>query len=194
MSTIWLLTIAVLAPAAVVAPLYMEGAFLFWTRGRIPFDATLIGLFAIGVLVYAFSQPASSVLQGQNRIRPQVVASTSATLVALGGTIATTPFFGVKGAAASLIAGELVGCVYSVVAVRRTFQALNMTWPYREMLITALSLLASCVLIAATMRTDPPVELIVSMAFGLAAMTSIVLLRSMLHTRKPFGSLFSTRS
>jgi len=179
MSLVWLVLVGVLAPAAVAAPFFIEPAFTAWTRGQVQFDAVLFAIFSAGVLLFAFSQPTISVLQSLNRVALQVVVSVVATTAALTGTFIFAPAVGVRGAAGSLLAGELIVCGCTVVVLRKTFGSLGMAWPHKQVLITAASLAASCLLIALGSRPGTRATLIVPAAIAVAIVGSAALLASL---------------
>jgi O-antigen/teichoic acid export membrane protein len=178
-SVVWLVLIGVLAPATVAAPFLIEPAFIAWTRGQLKFDGVLFALFSAGVLLFAFAQPTISVLQSLNRVVLQVVTSSVATTAALIGTWIFVPAMGVRGAAGSLLAGELIVCGCSVFALRRTFKSLGMEWPHSQLLITAASVGVSCLLIGFASVPGSRPTLIVPAAIAVAVVGSVALLASL---------------
>ena len=179
MTVVWLVLVGVLAPGAVAASFFIEPVFATWTRGRIPFDAVLFALFSIGVLLLAFSQPAIAVLHCLNRVKLQLIISGLATTVALTATFIAAPLLGVRGAAGSLLAAELIVAVSSVVALRRTFRSLGMPWPQVQTTITATSIGASCLLTAWGSQTGAPAGLILMATVTVAVGSTAALLASL---------------
>jgi O-antigen/teichoic acid export membrane protein len=186
-TVVWLVLVGVLAPAAVAAPVLIQPFFVTWTRGRIQFDAVLLALFLAGVLLFAFAQPAICVLQSLNRATLQMAVSAVATTAALTGTFIFVPAIGVKGAAGSLLAGELIVCVCTVAALRRTFGSLGMAWPQKQVLITASSLAASCLLIVLGSRPGASASFIIPGGVVIAVVGSAALLASLPDSTRLMG-------
>jgi len=179
MTVVWLLLVGALAPGAVTASFFIKPVFVTWTRGRIPFDAVLFALFSIGVLLLAFSQPAIAVLQCLNKVKLQVTISTLGTAVALTATFIAVPLLGVRGAAGSLLAAELIVAVSSVVALRRTFRSLGMTWPHVQIAITATSIGVSSLLTAWGSQSGAPAGLILLLTITVAVSSTAALFASL---------------
>jgi O-antigen/teichoic acid export membrane protein len=176
---LWIILVAILAPAAVIAQLFIAPLFEIWTRGKISFDHTLFALFSTSVLLFALAQPAMFVLQGLNILRPQVAISLGATLIALTGTFLFAPLVGVKGAAIALLAGEVFATVCAFFLLRRIFTTMSMAWPKRQALITVSAILLSFVLIGIASQTEGNEKLILFAAVGCAVVAFFLLVNSL---------------
>jgi O-antigen/teichoic acid export membrane protein len=143
--TIWLLVIAVMAPAAVVLQALVEPIYLAWTRGQIPFNPGLFALLSLSVLVYAVVQPAMTVVVGNNLLKPQLALSVLGALIMVGGMFILVPATGILGAGLALLAAEIATTLgYKIVAQRWLHQN-GLQWPGRSFRIAL-----SSVVIAAT--------------------------------------------
>jgi hypothetical protein len=114
-----------------------------------------------------------------NDVKIQLAISGLATAVALAGTLIAAPRLGVRGAAAALLAAELVVGVSTVVVLRRTFASLGMHWPQQQVVITATSLATSCLLIAWGSQTGAPARPILAAAIALALVGCVALIASL---------------
>jgi O-antigen/teichoic acid export membrane protein len=60
--TVWIVLVALMAPAVVILQAVIEPLFSIWTQGQIPFDPVLFALMSLSVLVYAVVQPAMATI------------------------------------------------------------------------------------------------------------------------------------
>jgi len=97
----------------------------------------------------------------------------------LTGTFYLAPLFGVKGAAASLLIGELFVAVCSFLMVRRIFGASNMNWPQKQIIITIGAVSFSSLLIVVGCQTEKNEQLVLLAAFACAAIACSFLIMSL---------------
>lgn len=128
-SVIWLMLCVVLVPAVLVIQYAAPVLFPMWTQGKIEFDPILFALLSLAVLVYALAQPAIAVVTGNNLIRQQVLVSTIATVITIGGIYLLVPLMGVRGAALALLLGEIISLYFYVHAARQWLSGVGMRWP-----------------------------------------------------------------
>ena len=65
-ATIWVVVVALMAPAVVILQTFVEPLYVVWTQGKIPFNPLLFSILSLGVLVYAVVQPAMAIVIGNN--------------------------------------------------------------------------------------------------------------------------------
>ncbi|MVN77240.1 hypothetical protein GO988_12970 [Hymenobacter sp. HMF4947] len=137
--TVWFVLVAVLAPAVVLVQAFVEPLYLLWTRGRVPFNPLLFASLSLSVLVYAVAQPGIAVVKGNNLLKPQLLLSTIAALLVVGGVYVLVPRFGILGAGMALVAAEVAAAFgYRRVALR-WLQQHELQWPKRHFLIASTS-------------------------------------------------------
>ncbi len=139
--TVWIVVVALMAPAVVVLQAFIEPLFSLWTQGLIEFDPILFALLSLSVLVYAVVQPAMAVVLGNNLIRQQLVLSVLAAITVIGGIIVLVPVAGILGAGVALLVGELVASTGYKIAATQWLKQNSLIWPKR-MFQTALSSVA----------------------------------------------------
>lgn len=179
MSVVWIVLVGVLAPVAVAVQLFIAPLFKIWTHGQIAFDPTLFALFSMNVLLFALAQPAMSVIQGFNILRPQAAISLFAAMIALTGAFYLVPLFGVKGAAASLLVGELLVAICSLLIMRRIFGRFGMSWPKKQVLITTLAVSLSFLLVFVASEADDNKPIVLLAALACGAVASFLLVNSL---------------
>ncbi|WP_069660969.1 lipopolysaccharide biosynthesis protein [Arcticibacter eurypsychrophilus] len=131
-STVWVVAIALMAPALIVLQAVFEPLYRAWTRGQIPFNHWLFALLSLGVLVYAISQPAISVVRGNNLLKQQITISSLTAGVVILGIVILVPLFGIMGAGMAILLAEIIACVaYSMVAKQWLSQH-ELIWPQRS--------------------------------------------------------------
>jgi O-antigen/teichoic acid export membrane protein len=179
MSIVWIVLVGILAPTAVAAQLYVAPLFEIWTRGKVGFDPILFALFSMNVLLFALAQPAMAVIQGHNILRFQVAISSCAVMIALIGAYYLAPLIGVKGAAASLLAGELFVATCSLLLSRRILGIINIHWPRKQILVTVSAVAFSVVLIVIASQPESSKVLVLVAALVCAAIASFLLITSL---------------
>jgi O-antigen/teichoic acid export membrane protein len=174
MTVLWMIVVGGLVPAAAGAQLFIEPAFIYWTRGKVPFDAGLFALFSMGVIVFAFSRPPMAVVQGLNILRPQLVASFIATAIAVVGAAASATSVGIKAAAFALLLGEVVVAVIALLVMRKEFASRGIAWPARQLTIVIMAI------VLPTLMTGLAASLQVSRILVLVACVSCAIIASLM--------------
>lgn len=152
---VWFVLIAFLVPGAILAQWLMPYVFSIWTRGQVVYDPMLFALFNLGVLLFALTQPAIAIIQGNNIIHAQILISSVALVVLICGIFSTVSDFGIKGVAVSLLLTDII-VFYSYVKVARDWMFKNdLAWPNKAMIISALSVaIAAIIILAIAMATQ----------------------------------------
>lgn len=136
---IWSALVAIMAPAVVILQVIVEPLFSMWTRNQIVFEPLLFALLSLGVLVFAWSQPAMAVVTGNNLLRPQLFVGLVAAVITIGGLFLVVPLFGITGAGFALLLAEgLAATLFSLVAARWLAEN-RMAWPERSSRLALLS-------------------------------------------------------
>lgn len=138
-STVWVVTVSVLAPALVILQAVMKPIFAMWTRNQIPFDPWLFALLSLGIIVYAISQPAISVVRGNNLTKPQSVIAGITVIITLVGIAVLVPFFGISGAGIALLAAEITAAVAYLSVARKWLHSNGLRWPQKTFAIATMS-------------------------------------------------------
>lgn len=137
--TIWFVLVAVLSPAMVLIQTIVEPLYLLWTRGRVMFNPLLFATLSLSVLTYAVSQPAIAVVKGNNLLKPQLLLSSLAAFVVVGGVYTLVPSLGIPGAGIALVAAEVVAAIGYQLVARRWLQQKGLLWPTHHYLIAITS-------------------------------------------------------
>ena len=138
-STVWIVAIALMAPALIFLQAVFEPLYSAWTRGKIPFNPGLFALLSLGVLVYAISQPAISVVRGNNLLKNQIIISSLTAAVVIVGILLLVPLLGIIGAGMAIILAEIIACIaYSIVAKHWLYNN-ELLWPRRSFNIALIS-------------------------------------------------------
>ena len=137
--TVWIVVIAIIAPAIVLLQVIIEPIFLKWTRGQIPFNPALFALLSLSVLVYALAQPAIAVTVGNNLLKPQLYVSAIASIIAIGGLYILFPIIGILGAGVSLLSAEIVAAIGYIIIAQRWLNKAGLFWPKYSALIALAS-------------------------------------------------------
>jgi O-antigen/teichoic acid export membrane protein len=136
---IWTIIVVFMAPAVVILQVFIEPLYSVWTRGQMPFDPLLFSILSLTVLVYGVAQPAIAVTTGNNLLKPQLILSSFAAIIFLGGILTLVPIIGILGAAIALLAAEVVATVgYRIVASKWLHQN-GLFWPIRPSIIASIS-------------------------------------------------------
>ena len=128
-AVIWLMLCAVLVPAVLVLQYVAPILFPLWTQGKIAFNPVLFALLSLGVLVSALAQPAIAVVNGNNLVRQQFMASVASTLITVGGIYMMVPRMGISGAALALLIGEFTTLASYVYLAKNWLVKAEMHWP-----------------------------------------------------------------
>lgn len=143
--TVWMVAVALLAPALVVVQLVIEPLYNIWTRGHIPFNPYLFGTLSLSVLVYAIAQPAISVVRGNNMLRPQIIISAITAGVVVAGMFLLVPLLGILGGGISLLSAEIVACVAYQPVARKWMHQNGLLWPAGSFAIAVTSVIIAAV-------------------------------------------------
>lgn len=130
--TVWIVVIAGMSPFILVLQAIMPPLFRVWTHGKIQFDPALFALLSLGVLVYAAAQPAMTVAQGNNLLRPQLILSAMAGGIVVGGMFVLVPRIGILGAGWALLIGEIAGAVGYVKVAAAWLNKNRLHWPAKQ--------------------------------------------------------------
>jgi len=178
---VWFFAVVALAPILIVFQYAIPAAFHVWTRGKIPFNPAVFGLFSTTLLVFAIAQPLLAVIQGNNLLRIQLSISVANGTVALAGTLLLSAIFGIIGAATTLLLAELLATslttLYSLqwlksngvdfpwglfkvtltsVAVAALAIQMMVGWPERTFIVMIASLIVNVFIVVAYFRELPP--------------------------------------
>jgi O-antigen/teichoic acid export membrane protein len=143
--TVWLVVVALLTPAIVVFQAIIEPFFISWTRGQIPFDPWLFAILSLTVLVYAVVQPASTVVVGNNLLKPQLIISSITSLTVVIIMYMLVPKTGIIGAGIALLAGEIITTIGFKIVAQRWLHQNGLKWPKRPFILAVLSVLNAAV-------------------------------------------------
>lgn len=137
--TVWIVIVALMAPAVVVLQMFIGPLFSLWTQGRIPFDPALFAILSLSVLVYAVAQPAMAVVLGNNLIKPQLILSGLAAIAVIGGVICLVPLVGIMGAGVALLAAELIASAGYTFYATEWLRKNSLQWPVHSFLTASTS-------------------------------------------------------
>ena len=158
--TVWIVVVALMAPAVVILQAFVEPFYLAWTRNQVLFDPWLFAVLSLSVLVFAVVQPASTVVIANNLLRPQLLVSLSAALIVVGGIYVLVPVLGILGAGLALLAGELLTTVCYAFVAQRWLRHSGLTWPKRSFLIVVTSVMIAGITMA-LMISLPNLKLVI---------------------------------
>lgn len=130
--TIWIVVVACMVPAVVMLQAFIDPLFSLWTQGQIQFDPLLFAILSLTVLIYAVSQPAMAVVMGNNIMRPQLLISILAAIIAIGGIVLFVPWMGIAGAGLALLAAEIVASIGYTIFAKRWLHQNSLLWPARS--------------------------------------------------------------
>ncbi|WP_370623811.1 polysaccharide biosynthesis C-terminal domain-containing protein [Polynucleobacter sp. P1-05-14] len=117
--------------------------FPIWTHNKIDFDSWTFGALSLSVLVLAISQPAVAIIQGKNSVRAQFLVSLIGTLIAIAGMYILIPIYGIRSAACSLLAAELICLSLNVFWAKQLLKKNGLEWPWRSFRTLVASILAT---------------------------------------------------
>ncbi len=147
--TIWIVVVALMAPAVVILQAFISPLFLLWTNGHIQFDPSLFAILSLSVLVYAVVQPAMAVVLGNNLMKPQLLLSVIGAIVVIVGIIILVPLMGILGAGVALLAAEITTSTgYARFATKWLHQN-SLIWPKKSFMIATTSVVISAFAMAA---------------------------------------------
>lgn len=126
---VWVIVIAILSPSIILLQAIAEPIFQVWTHGKIVFDPKLFSLLSLGVLVYAASQPAIAVVNGNNLLRPQFFISTLSVLLLLSASFVLVKQLGNLGAGYALLITEIFSSLCYVYVGKNWLTNNKLRWP-----------------------------------------------------------------
>ena len=142
-ATIWIVVVALMAPAVVILQTFVEPLYVVWTQGKIPFNPLLFSILSLGVLVYAVVQPAMAIVVGNNLTKTQLMLTGIAGAVLLGVLFLLVPFIGILGAAIALLVAELVAGIGYQIYAERWLNENDLIWPRRPFYLAITSVCIS---------------------------------------------------
>jgi O-antigen/teichoic acid export membrane protein len=164
-STIWIVVVALMAPAVVVLQIFMEPFYTFWTQGKILFDPLLFALLSLGVLVYAVVQPAMAVVIGNNLTKTQLALTGIAAVVTLVFLGVLVPIIGIVGAAIALLVAEIVAAIGYKIYAKRWLRDNQLKWPSRAFNLSIVSVCISAASLAGLVWANQYKWLILGVSF-----------------------------
>ncbi|WP_461071691.1 lipopolysaccharide biosynthesis protein [Spirosoma horti] len=126
---IWIMVVALIAPAIVVLQAVVEPLYTIWTRGQVPFDPLLFAILSLAILVYAVAQPAMAVVIGNNMLKPQVVLPALAAFIVVAGLFILVPDNGILGAGVALLLAEIAAAIGYKTVAERWLENNDLRWP-----------------------------------------------------------------
>jgi hypothetical protein len=170
---VWLVVAVFMAPAVIVLQWIAPHLFALWTRGKIQFDPLLFATLSDGILIYALSQPAMAIVQGNNLLRAQLIISAVAAGSVILGLFVMVPALSILGAGLALLLAEIVSLAGYVWAASRWLGNQRMYWPTPAFKTVTTSVAVS-VTSTATMATLPDFASLIMVGAGLVEMLLIV--------------------
>ncbi|NQX02618.1 polysaccharide biosynthesis C-terminal domain-containing protein [bacterium] len=129
--SLWIPITILICPAITLLQLFVAPFFSAWTRGKVQFDPLLFALLSSSVLFSALSQPAASILTGNNLIRDQLKISIISSSVILISVFLGVPKIGMTAAAIALLLGEITAFICNEWVARQWFRKNGLVWPKR---------------------------------------------------------------
>lgn len=133
--SIWLVVVAVLAPAVLVIHAIAPFLFTIWTKGQIVYDPYLFATLSLSVLVYGIAQPATAIVTGNNLLKLQMGISLVASLIVIAGIFFLVPQISIVGAGISLLTAEIAAAIGFHHYARKWLHSHQMLWPNKSYLI-----------------------------------------------------------
>ncbi|MBG6236983.1 O-antigen/teichoic acid export membrane protein [Pedobacter sp. CAN_A7] len=147
--TIWMITVSLLAPAFVCLQVFIGPLFVTWTRGNIPFNPWLFAILSLCVLIYAITQPAITVVKGNNLVRQQLVISCITGVLAIIGILVLVPRFGILGAGIALLIAEITANIAFLHVAKNWLHQNKLHWPIKPYSIAVASVCIAALSMAA---------------------------------------------
>ena len=147
--TIWMITVSLLAPAFVCLQVFISPLFVTWTRGNIPFNPWLFAILSLCVLIYAITQPAITVVKGNNLVRQQLVISCITGVMAIIGILILVPLFGILGAGIALLIAEVTANIAFLHVAKNWLHENELLWPVKPYSIAVTSVCIAAISMAA---------------------------------------------
>lgn len=163
---VWLAVVFLLGPLLVLLQALAPWLFDLWTRGRVPFDPTVFGMFSVNMLLFGLARPADSIVFGNNLVRVQL--TTAAVLAALTviGIFGLNGWMGLQGVAIVLLTAELIGTATLLYWAYRWLSGQSLKWPKSLFMLAVLEVfLCSTGILVVALAPQLRVEALV-MVFG----------------------------
>lgn len=167
--TVWVVLVALMAPAVVVLQAVVEPLFVAWTQGKVRFEPPLFAALSLSVLVYALAQPAMAVVTGNNLLRTQIILSALVAAIVVGSVSFLVSRLGIAGAGFALLVAEITALIGYRLAAQRWLTQHSMVWPNRSFLIAAASVAIAGVAMGALVLQPSVKWLILFLALPLLA-------------------------
>jgi O-antigen/teichoic acid export membrane protein len=146
--TVWVVVVALMAPAVVILQVFISPLFNLWTQGRIVFEPALFSILSLTVLIYAVTQPAMAVVMGNNLTRQQLLLSGLAAIVVIGGILVLVPSMGIQAAGVALLIAEIVSSIGYTIFAKKWLAKNSLTWPMKSFAIAITSVLIAAISMA----------------------------------------------
>lgn len=143
--SIWLVVVAILAPAVLVIQAVAPFLFTIWTKGKIDYDPYLFASLSLGVLVYGIAQPATAIANGNNLLRVQMQISLASSLIVVAGIFFLVPYVNIVGAGIALLTAEIVASFGFKYYAKKWLVAHQMSWPYKSFFIASRSIVITAI-------------------------------------------------
>ncbi len=126
---VWIVVVGIIAPALMIIQLFIEPLFEIWTRGKIEISPLLFGSLSITVLIFAWAQPAFTVLRGNNMLKPQLYISIVTAAITIAGIFLIVPKNGIIGAGIALLVAEIFAAVVVTIIAAKWMVRNGLQWP-----------------------------------------------------------------
>ncbi|MBB3836419.1 O-antigen/teichoic acid export membrane protein [Runella defluvii] len=128
-SVLWAIVILFMSPAVTILQVYVEPLYLIWTRNKTSFDPYLFSLLSISVLIYAITQPAISIITGNNLLKYQLILSIVSGLILVLSLVILVPKFNLIGIGVSLVFSECTLSIGYHFYCKRWLSLNKLKWP-----------------------------------------------------------------
>lgn len=140
---VWLAVVFMMGPMLVLLQAIAPWLFELWTRGKVPFDPMVFGLFSLNMLLFGLARPADSIVFGNNLLKVQLVTAAVLAAMTVLGIFLLDGWLGLKGVALVLLLTELVSAATLLYTASRWLQEQSMQWP-KTLFMFALSEVVLC--------------------------------------------------
>jgi O-antigen/teichoic acid export membrane protein len=137
--TVWIVLVALMAPGVVILQAIIEPLYIAWTRGQIPFNPWLFAALSLSVLVFAVVQPATTVVVGNNLLKPQLLLSALGAITVVMGMYILVPIIGILGAGVALLIAEIFTTIGYKIVAQQWLEANGLQWPSKPFFIAVLA-------------------------------------------------------
>lgn len=141
----WAILVTVLLPGACICQLAAERLFDWWTLGKISFDPILFALLTSTVIIYAASDPAIAIINGNNLLRTQLAIATCSICVLIGSMSMLVPWIGLRGMGVALVLSEAIAGASYLSCANRWLRHHQLGWPLGSFKLVAFGSIFVCV-------------------------------------------------